>query len=419
MSIKLKELKKIITSPVILSLLIIFISFNFSIIYESSHFSGELNVLNNIVNKFGYKINNESMINFKKYYDSNLKKMNKITYKKASKVYNSASEFFNNHEDISNVYTKGDITFFNNLRIEEEYYYAAMNIDSVYKEIDPMQIAEGEIKQYNLRGEAAETVRSEYRNFNKRFNELVKNGENKNLFFMGPVYRMHSLLFHSLFKSFIFEIIILSVLITAYSVNYEFDNGTQVLAYSTKRGRNLIKDKFLVSIFSNLVVATIIIGTGLGVYFTTFDYKKLLKVPISSYFIGEFSKPYMSKWNMTFIQYLILGISLIYILTLIFTGIAFFIARCVKNSYIVFFIFAIVYASALVIPKFIPTNSNAVFIGAFTPFVLSMNSFIWFMEAGAFYTFKYYELITAFIWTSITSVGSICCIKDFKKVDIY
>jgi hypothetical protein len=38
MSIKLKELKKIITSPVILSLLIIFISFNFSIIYESSHF---------------------------------------------------------------------------------------------------------------------------------------------------------------------------------------------------------------------------------------------------------------------------------------------------------------------------------------------------------------------------------------------
>jgi len=41
------------------------------------------------------------------------------------------------------------------------------------------------------------------------------------------------------------------------------------------------------------------------------------------------------------------------------------------------------------------------------------------MEAGAFNTFKYYELIIAFVWTSITSVGSICCIKNFRKVDIY
>lgn len=46
---------------------------------------------------------------------------------------------------------------------------------------------------------------------------------------------MHSLLFRNILKTIIFEIIILVVLITAYLVNYEFDNSTENIVYSTKK----------------------------------------------------------------------------------------------------------------------------------------------------------------------------------------
>lgn len=418
MNVKLNEFKKIITSPVILSLLIIFIFFNFFIIFENSFCRAELKILNNTVSKFGYKVDKETLENFKNHYNENLKKMNEITYKKTSKTYESASEFFQYQNHERNVYSKDDIEFFKNLSIEEGYYFTARNIDSIYNKIDIMQIAEGEIKKYNLSGKAAEIVRSEYKSFNKRFNELIKNEEHKNLFFMGNTYRMHSLLFKDLFRSFIFEIIILSVLITGYSVNYEFDNSTQLLAYSTKRGRNLIKDKLLSSIFANLITATLIISTGIMAYFSVFNYSGLWNIPISSYFNAEYNHPYMSKWNMTFIQYLICGIVIVYILTFLFTGITFVISRYMKNSYIVFFIFATVFAGALVLPSFLPTDSSAIFIGGFTPFILSMNSSFWFMESGAFATFKYYELIIVLMWTTIMIISNILSIKSFKKIDI-
>ena len=47
-----------------------------------------------------------------------------------------------------------------------------------------------------------------------------------------------------------------------------------------------------------------------------------------------------------------------------------------------------------------------------------MNPFIWFMEGGAFYTFKYYELFTVGIWIILLLALSILSIKRFKRQDI-
>ncbi len=381
MNIKINEFKKIITSPIILSLLVLFMFFNSFVIFEKSFSSKELSVLTTIVNKYGYKINNKTMLNLKN----------------------------DSHINLS----KNDST------IEASYYSTSLGIDSIYKGINIMQLAETEIQQFNLKGQAADTVRSEYKSFISRFQQLLKNGENKNLFFNGQIYGMHSLLFGTLFTSFIFEIIILAVLITAYLINYEFDNNTQLLVYSTKRGRNIIVDKLLVAVFSTITTTTIIIGTGLVTYFSTFNYKGLWNIPISSYFNADHNLPYMSKWNMTFSQYLFCSVVLIYILALIFVGIAFFIATYVKNSYISFCVFAMVFATNLLLPSFMPKSSNAIFIFLLTPFALSMNSTWWFMLCDAFNTFKYYELIIVVIWTIIAASLDIFGIKKLKKVDIY
>ncbi|KNF08405.1 ABC-2 family transporter protein [Gottschalkia purinilytica] len=425
MNIRKYEFKKAMTSPVIIGLMLVFIFFNVFIIFENRYFSDELKVLNKVVDKFGYKINNEMTTNLKKYYTDGLNKMNQITNQKVSKTYENVSSFFeegmteSQYGHKEDIYSQEDMRFIQELNIVESYYYMINDIDNSYAQIDLMKKAEDEIEKYNLSGEAANTVRNEYKKFTKRFDELVKNEEHKNLFFMGPIYRMHSLLFKTLFKSFIFEIIILGVIITSYLTNYEFDNNTHLLTYSTKRGRSLIKDKLYMSMFVNIIVATIIIVTGLMAYFIMFDYSGLWNVPISSYFNIEFKFPYMSWWNMSFIQYLFCGIGLIYICTLIFTGITFVISKFIKNSYIAFFIFFIVFGTLLSIPSMLATDSNTIFMGSFTPFILIINSSQWFMESGAFSTFKYYEAITVGTWSVSLIILSSLCIKRFKKQDIY
>lgn len=60
---------------------------------------------------------------------------------------------------------------------------------------------------------------------------------------------------------------ILAIPITSQIVNLEFENKTQLLAYSSKRGRKLILDKLLASIVMCLGVTTVLIGATLAVYF--------------------------------------------------------------------------------------------------------------------------------------------------------
>ncbi|WP_026895755.1 hypothetical protein [Clostridiisalibacter paucivorans] len=419
MDIRINELKKVITSPIIIGLLVLFIVFNFVIIFQNSYFKDDLKVLTKIVDKFGYKIDDEMEVRFGEYYDQELKKLNRIVNEKESKNYNSVSKFYkDNPYGIEDIYDKEEMRFIRELEILEAYYYKIGEIDEVYSKIDIMEKAEYEITKYRLSGKAADTVRNQYKNFSNRFHQLINNKEHKNLFFIGQVHRMHSLLFRSLFKAIIFEIIILVVLITAYLVNYEFDNNTEAIAYTTKRGRNLILDKLYIAIVSNILTATIILITSLGLYFMIFNYSGLWNVPISSYFNAEYNFPYMSWWHMSFIQYLISSIGLIYASILLFTGITFIIATDIKNTYIVFFVFAIIFGLFLIVPNIAPRNSNTVFLGGFTPFFLIMNPFVWFMESGAFTTFKYYELTTVGIWLVLLLIFGSVAVKKFKKQDI-
>ncbi len=419
MEIRINEFKKIISSPIIIGLLVLFIVFNSTIVFQNSYMKDELKVLNKIVDRFGYKINDEMLAEFKEYYDEGLKRLNRITREKASKNYNRVSEFYNDYPyGIEKLYRKEEVEFIRELGIVEAYYYMTREIDDVYLEIDPMNIAENQINQYGLSGGAADTLRNEYKNFSKRFDQLISKNEHKNLFFMGKVYRMHSLLFKDLFRTIIFEVIILVVLITAYLINYEFDNNTETITYTTRRGRNFILDKFFVSIVSTILATTIILGISLGLYFITFDYSGLGNVPISSYFNNEYSFLYMSWWNMSFVQYLFASIGIIYTSMLLFTGITFIMTRYIKNTYIVFFVFAIIFGLFLLVSGMLPRNSNIVFIGSFTPFILITNPFMWFMESGAFTTFKYYELATVGIWSVLLLVLSILSIKRFKRQDI-
>ncbi|NLV89549.1 MAG: ABC transporter permease subunit [Tissierellia bacterium] len=419
MDIRIKEFKKIVTSPIIIGLLVLFIVYNSIFIFQNSYFREELRVLTRLVDRFGYEIDDEMLEKYRLYYEEQLVSLNKITKEKTSKNYNSMAEFFADYKyGLEDIYDREELGLIMELGIMEAYYNTIEEIDEVYSSLDIMERAESEINKFQLIDKAAETVRNQYKAFSERFQQLVNNKEHKNLFFLGKVYRLHSILFKSLFKIIIFEIIILVVLITAYIVNYEFDNKTEAITYTTKRGRDLILDKLYVSIFSSLVVTTIILLVTLALYFIIFDYSGLWKVPISSYFNTDHNFPYLSWWKMSFVQFLFFTIGLVYSITLLFNGIIFIIARAIKNTYFAFFVFAIIFGLFLILPRLAPNSSNTIFIGAFTPYFLILNPHVWFMEGGAFATFKYHEIVTLVIWALMIWVLSILSIKRFKRQDI-
>lgn len=49
--------KKNITSPVVIGIMILFLGFNIFLVLDNTHAKNELVVLNKVVDKFGYEIN--------------------------------------------------------------------------------------------------------------------------------------------------------------------------------------------------------------------------------------------------------------------------------------------------------------------------------------------------------------------------
>lgn len=441
MDIKKFEFRKILTSPIITILTLFFIVINIITIFNNSYKRNEIKVVNKIVDEVGYKIDDNMMVKFKDYYHNTLKNINNILKSKALemkilgenssektvdhksiKIYKSIEEFIEENKfnilNSDEIYTKDEQNLIRESFIIEGYYNLSKNWPEEYEKINIMEMAEGNIEMFNITKEnLKEIARGQFRKFEKRFQELIAKEEHKNLFFFGKANKMHTLLFKDLMRNIMYEIMIIVVLVTAYIISYEFENGTQNLVYTTRRGRNVIKDKLFISIACTLIVTTIILGVSLIVYFMVFDYSRVWNVPISNSFNFEFG-PYLSWWNMSFGEYLILTIILVYICELIFGGITFVISSLINNSYFTFFIFAIILGVGIMMPSTIGNNSILMFASAFNPFCLMHGIGSRFMLNDVFTMFKYYEVITLSAWSILIIAFSIFGIKRFKKKNI-
>lgn len=374
------EFLKIITSKVLWGLTLVFILFNVFIIYEKSYIRDDLKILNEIIDEEGVKIDSEMMKNFKELYSEE----------------------------------KDD----NRNTIIEGYYNSIPVLEEKYNNIDVMKMAENTISKEGYDGEDAEKIREKSSEFNRRFEEIKENKEEKYLFFSGINYRMHSFLFSTIFGNMNYEIAIIVVLLTTFILNYEFDNRTSLTVYSTKKGRNIIKDKLLASILSTLIFTTVILVVTLGVFFMVFDYSRVWGTSINSFFNWENQLPYISWFNLTIAQYLGSIIGIIYILQLIFLGITFILCKFIRSTYKAFTVFFIVYGIGILLPEIMNINLKSLVVSVFTPFTLAFNLSTRFMGFGMIYPMKYYEMITLSIWIIGVSILGYFSIKSFKRESI-
>lgn len=421
MNIKKFEFKKIISSPIFIILTLLFLGYNAMLIHDKSYIRDDLKVLNEIVSQVGYAITDDMMIDFQRYYENELNDAFELLREKGFSSFETIGEFFENnyiYEGGDSKFTSDEIQFLERVSTIEAYYFLSSDLEMRYDSIDINKIADKDISMSSYNENINRMIKKNYDEFAVRFDELKENGEHKNLFFYGRTYKMHSFLFKELITVILYEVMILIVLATAFLLNYEFESKTASVVYATKRGRNLIKDKLVIAVGVTILTTTIMIASTLFMYFCVFDYSGLWNTSVSNYFAQEYNMPYMSWWNMSVLKYLIAVILVVYILEIIFCGIAFMLSTLIKNTYLVFGSFAIMVGGGILLPILIPVNLDIIIATVYTPFTLLLNPSWWFMLKSGLNTNKYYEIVTLVVWfIGVTFIG-LLCIKKFKRESI-
>ncbi|MFG6496144.1 ABC transporter permease subunit [Fictibacillus sp. UD] len=421
--IKRLEFKKIITSPIIIGLFVLFTLFNFYLIYEQSPMREDMSLLQPIVKEHGTLMDTEGRSGLQSSYEKDLEDWNKLAKSKTGDTYAKATDFYKPEHFYalmdSKTYSDKELGTINALALKETYVTSIEEIEVQYKNLDVMDNAEEGIRMYGLSGAAAEKVRAQYASLKPRVEELIQNKEHLHLFFHGKIFATHSFLFKTLFGFVIFQAMILVVLFTGFIVNYEFEQKTSLLAYSTKRGRKLVWDKLIVALFSSTVATLLLLCTTLFVYFSVFDYRGLWNVPISTGFMIELNNiPFISWWNLTFLEYLLLSCTLVLICQVIFALITFCLSMWIRNSYMVFTVFGVIFGAVLLLPSRIPKDSVMLLYSHYSPFMLVMNVKKWWMESGVFTTFKYYEVMTVSLWSIALMLLAWFCIRRFTRENL-
>lgn len=408
------ELKKIVTSPIVLALLLIFTAFNLFLIYADAPKSKDVAKLNEIIDEHGALMDKDARDRLTDSYERDLKDWNE----RNGKDFASPSEFFkpeNYYPAIeSGEIPEKEVEEIGDLNIKRSLVTTAEGIEEKYQSLDLLASAEGQIKLFGFEGEAAETVRRQYEKLVPRLEEIQANQEHVQLFLPGTVFRSHSLVFKTLFSFVIIQAMLLVVLFTAYVTNYEYDQGSYLVAFSTKRGRSLMWDKLLAALTASAMATMFLVLATFGSYFLAVDYSRLWHIPISTGFLIEpDGNPFISWWDFSFIEYFLLGILLIFLLQMLFTLITFVLSLWIKNSYVVFIVFAILFGLGLLVPGEVPKNSILSLYSAFNPSSLVLGSRKWWMESGAFTSFQYYETITISSWLALFIFASWFSMKKF------
>lgn len=104
-------------------------------------------------------------------------------------------------------------------------------------------------------------------------------------------------------------------------------NSIELLQYTTKRGRNLYKDKVKAAIIASPIIITLQLGVIFFLYITrTYSVSMFYNSNINSCFLGR-----LFWFDITFLQYILLTIVLFYITGIIVTLITCYVSRSTSN----------------------------------------------------------------------------------------
>jgi|GEM_PF-845932 len=403
------EMAKALRSPLVAGLLVVFTALNLFVMYGQTYQREELQVLSSLVSRFGHDMNGEGYERLSDYYKSELAAFNTIAEAKLGRTYDSAAEFAGSNPqliDPARPFTDDEVELTQRLLVTERYVQAVPELREQYADMDMWEIAKGmlDIMTKPTSDEVDRIVYANYDKLEQRVIALREQGEHLHLFFQGVVHKLHSFLYKHILGLMLYQMMLLSVLITAQIMNYETDRNTHPLMYATRRGRRLQRDKLAAALLSSLLAAVVLLAVNLTAYFRLFDYSELWQVPISTGLMREFRfTPYIAWWPFRFAEYLGAVIGLALVLQLIFAGLAAWLAHYVRNSYFVCCMFLLLLGAGWVVITVTPPGSLLIFAAYANPFQLLWVPHGWFMMKNVFSTYPSYELVTVGSWLVIVA----------------
>lgn len=310
------ELKKLICSKMLIFLLLLCAVVNFFVLYDGFYGSDKLEIVSDIISETGCEINEASLKKLNEIYDKELDNLAGISPTAAK----SFAE--NGGVDYSQVGYVSGIA---------EQEYRLMLIKNIKNQADDAMGSQ--------RKEAAmEMFFSKVGNTDNNILKLLYAAEMifvaDNDFakeFFAPVWAedIHTVVFGRMLTVFFMEMMLLAMFVTVRGYTYEFAGGTQYLVYSTKRGRDVQKDKLKASITAVSVAYVILGAVTLCIYFSINDMKEFLFIKLSSTAYGSI----LTLADLSFLGLLGLCMLLGFVLSIIWTVCSYCICGFIKNSF--------------------------------------------------------------------------------------
>jgi len=411
------ELKKIFTSPIVWGLIAAIIIFNGFLISAQSYRRENHDILLSMVELHGSEINEESLYHWRQKHASWMDQINEITEQMIGEIFDSVYHLgevaFVRELDLRSIFTtREEWRILETTEMIERYYFTARDADDILNN-QLMGLIQLDLESFEyvleITGALAYTLLNQHQNYQPRLENLIASGEHQYFFFIGSD-RMHELLFNEVFGAITIGITVLVILVTSFLLSYEFDNKTHLLLYATKCGRGLQIKKLISVFFATTAIVLVMTSLTLGIYFSIFDYSGLWHISMGSVFIGH-----IPSYSLTFLQYLLAVVGMIYVGQLLFALLIFALSKLIRSSYLTILAFFILFIIGLSIYSWFPLHSNFVFYSGFNPFYLLFrylgNAF---MRGPISESHRHLELITIGIWTVILLISAKWSYSRFK-----
>lgn len=237
-------------------------------------------------------------------------------------------------------------------------------------------------------------------------------------------YFLHNKLFSVVFRLLTTETCLLAVLITLYLFGYEHQAKTELVVYSTYRGRKLNRRKLISALSGSLICFIIISTITLITFFTVWKCSGLLSSSVSSVFNyvrdNGMQKPFLTWTQFNVSEYLVAMIGLSAILCLIFSLLAAVIGLRVRNTYIGFLLFVIIALCMLAAPLICADLGlwGGYFLLMYLPVQLWYVVPLWFTDLGAIAIFPYHEINGILLNLFVLPIILTFCYRLFQRRDI-
>ncbi len=409
MKITWHEMKKALSSPIVLILFVAFIGFNGFQILSQSHAKEEINSVNELIDTYGRIITDESLSQL-------LNDLNEDAQELGGQ--NGAESFLNGltyetYEALSPT-EKEQVE---RLELFFTYYIMGSDVEARYKGIQMDELRSEMLLSVREDSAFESFMNHEFTKWENRYEEIVATEEYKEWFFLGE-YRMHSEMYRTLLKSVAVQSVLLVVLMTALVTNYEVEQRTQLLLYTTKKGRLLMRNKFVAVLLLATITYLLLLLPTFILYFTVYDFSEVWHSVVSSGLNWEYKIPYITWWELEVWQYFLLAIAVECGVVLLITVLAFSLSLWIKNTYFTWILCMAVLVGLFLLPSAFNAYPALQLVALMNVTTILLNPHMYFSGGTTLTMIQYFEVWSLMIGLAVATILSLFSYRRFMKKDV-